>query len=933
MTSHQKQVKLSLQTKLLFVITLITALALIGNSALTYLNALNINRLASAQRIEELSAVFEKLIERSTQQFEETLSQVSVESYSAGSTNQKPPTLLSINPAIESITLHQFGGPRIQQWKTNAMAQTPVESLENRLTQQVTEQQQPVSRIYCSTTCYQVSYVPVVSSKGDLFILSAARNLEQIFVDFSSLTGADVALLRADSKDLTPILATNATTTRSLVNEIEASTSFISQSEPVYVRTSSGMFAASYNPLPTRFTISPLGVVILADDNPAQQQIQDSLRGGLIAAVIALCVTFVLTLLALRTALKKLVNLSNTIPMLSESNYDRLRDALQRYTHNPGYLDEVDQLNFTVLEVADALEEMEASVVQHRQQLVKKIAEHREAQDFNDVLVNDSPLVIAAHTLDGDIRLLNNYGRELAGWTRLDVEQRKISDLVLPDLSGHSITENLKPLIEGKQNRLQTEQLIRSTSGTVSDLTWVHARVKANNEPLILSVGLDITERRRTESRLRWLSKHDNVTGLLNREAFHEEAELLIQQYCDSHFVELLMLDIDKFSSINDMYGFHSGDAILQETARFIERLITCDTIIARTGANEFCALLIIDKDKFTESGHPVLNRPLHFFSVVDDDTIEISLSGILASHTQDGETVDELVSNSSAALRDLKPVNRGKINRISESVDNRALRQEKLQVHDSIVKALSEERFVLLYQPIYDLKQERISHCESLVRMRSEDGHLVSPAAFMDIAKENGLMARLDLLVLRMALEQLKVWERQGLDLKLSVNITAATFESDLFIKELKSLLLETGARPSHLIFEIVETEAINNLETARELCERLAALNVQIAFDDFGIGFTSFEYLRDLPVDYIKIDQSFIRYLYKRKSDQLLVKSMVDMALALGKKVVAEGVEDDGSADLLRNMGVHYLQGYYISRPRRVSELELDYTMAAPH
>lgn len=189
--------------------------------------------------------------------------------------------------------------------------------------------------------------------------------------------------------------------------------------------------------------------------------------------------------------------------------------------------------------------------------------------------------------------------------------------------------------------------------------------------------------------------------------------------------------------------------------------------------------------------------------------------------------------------------------------------------------------------------------------------------------------MARLDLLVLRMALEQLGAWHRQDVDLKLSVNITAATFESDLFIKELKSLLLETGARPSQLIFEIVETEAINNLETARELCERLASLNVQIAFDDFGIGFTSFEYLRDLPVDYIKIDQSFIRYLYKRKSDQLLVKSMVDMALALGKKVIAEGVEDDGSADLLRNMGVHYLQGYYISRPRRVSELDLNYTM----
>lgn len=929
MTSPQKQVKLSLQTKLLFVITLITTLALLGNSALTYISAVRVNEQASAKRVGELFGIFEKLVERSTQSFEDILTQVPVDAYSGDKPSSQPPALLSLNPSIESMALHQFDGRRVRQWQADSPTRAPGETLDERLITIVSEQQQPLSRIFCTTSCYQISFVPVISSDGTLFILSAVRNLQQIFVDFAVLTGADVAFLKSDSSRLEPTISSNAASTSPLIREIQSLTGFLSQDKTVYTRTSAGLYAAARQPLPSRYTVTPINTVILSDDSDAQAQIQDSLKGGLIASAIALLITILLTYLALRTALKKLVNLSKAIPMLSESNYDRLRDSLQRYTRKPGYLDEVDQLNFTVLEVADALEEMEAAVAEHRQQLVHKIAEHREAQDFNDVLVNDSPLVIAAHTLQGDIKLLNNYGREMAGWTRLDVDHRKITDLILPDLSGHSITENLTPLISGKQTRLQTEQLIRSSSGTVSDLMWVHARVQANNEPLILSVGLDITERRKTESRLRWLSKHDNVTDLLNREAFHEEASLLIQQYSDSHLVDLMLLDIDKFASINDMYGFHSGDSILREAARFVERLITCDTIIARTGANEFCALLIIDKEDYEQNGHPLHNRPLHFYSVLDDDTVEITLTGVLATYAQDGYNIDELVSNSAAALRGLKPIERGKINRISESIDSRALRQEKLQVHDSIVKALSDERFVLLYQPIYNLSKERISHCECLVRMRSEDGHLVSPAAFMDIAKENGLMARLDLLVLRMALEQLGVWHRQDVDLKLSVNITAATFESDLFIKELKSLLLETGARPSQLIFEIVETEAINNLETARELCERLASLNVQIAFDDFGIGFTSFEYLRDLPVDYIKIDQSFIRYLYKRKSDQLLVKSMVDMALALGKKVIAEGVEDDGSADLLRNMGVHYLQGYYISRPRRVSELDLNYTM----
>ena len=301
----------------------------------------------------------------------------------------------------------------------------------------------------------------------------------------------------------------------------------------------------------------------------------------------------------------------------------------------------------------------------------------------------------------------------------------------------------------------------------------------------------------------------------------------------------------------------------------------------------------------------------------------------MIARHLSDGESVDDLLSNCAATLRALKAIDRGKVNHISAGFDSRAARQQKLQMHDAIVKALADERFVLLYQPIYNLEREKITHCECLVRMLTDDKQMLSPAAFLDIAKDNGLMPRIDYLVLKMALLQLRAWADNNIHLKLSVNITAATFESERFVQQLRQLLLETGARSSQLIFEVVETEAINNLESAKALCDRLADLDIQIAFDDFGIGFTSFEYLRDLPVDFIKIDQSFIRYLYKRKSDQLLVKSMVDMAVALGKKVVAEGVEDDGSADLLREMGVHYLQGYYISRPTRANELDLNYTM----
>lgn len=934
MSQAHNQVRLSLQAKLLAAVALILTIVLAGNSLANYYRAAFTNEQLAKLRLLKLHESFEKVSSRSTLLFERQISQLDPDALLRKG-KDAPQHIPDVFTGLLGLRLLTPEGGTLAIWQFSEEANFDDQNYYTAIAQ-VSKQQRPFSRIQCSSRCLQSTYVPALTKAGQFVIINALRPLDEMLIDFQQSTDSEVAFVidEGDYKQTVPVaLASNSENTIPLVKELQQLTGFLNNEQPQYTKTSLGTYMVQAFAMPPELTSSPIKAVLLVDDSESVDIIQSVLRSWLWSGLIALFATVLLTYFALRTTLKKLVNLSRAIPMLSHSNYHDLRKSIAPYTSKPGFVDEVDQLNFAVLDVADALEEMEASVAQHRGALLAKIDELKDAQQFNDVLVNDSPLVIVAHSPAGKIQLLNEYGRQLSGWGDREIATRKIAQLILPDLSGRTISELLASLLAGNQARIQTEQLMVGSGNRVHDLTWLHAAVNTKGDPLILSVGLDITERRRSESRLRWLSKHDSVTDLLNRESFHEEAALLLQQYADTHRIDFVLLDIDKFASINDMYGFQNGDLVLKEAARFVERLISSDTIIARTGPNEFSALLIQERAE-TETNqdvrnNPLVNRQLRFYSVLDQDAVEISLTGVIASYPFDGQSIDELVSNTSAALRKLGPLDKGKINRMIESVDNLALRQERIQIHDDIVKALSDERFILLYQPIYNVAEERITHCECLVRMRSENGQLVSPAGFMDIAKEHGLMSRLDLLVLRMALTQLRAWGEEDLDLKLSVNVTAATFESDLFIKELKRLILETGARADRLIFEIVETEAINNLSTAKELCERLADLNIQIAFDDFGIGFTSFEYLRDLPVDYIKIDQSFIRYLYKRKSDQLLVKSMVDMAIALGKKVVAEGVEDDGSADILRGMGVHYLQGYFISRPRHVKELDLDFKM----
>jgi EAL domain-containing protein (putative c-di-GMP-specific phosphodiesterase class I) len=243
----------------------------------------------------------------------------------------------------------------------------------------------------------------------------------------------------------------------------------------------------------------------------------------------------------------------------------------------------------------------------------------------------------------------------------------------------------------------------------------------------------------------------------------------------------------------------------------------------------------------------------------------------------------------------------------------------------EQLVSALNENRLVLFYQPILNLSSNRISHCECLVRMLDDKGQFIAPAKFLGIASESGLLPKLDYSVIEKAMRQQSLWEESGITTGLSINVTAPTLEQADFKQRIEELIHLTGANPHRLIFEIVETDAISNLAFTHDLLHHFKSIGAKIAFDDFGIGFTSFEYVRELPVDYIKIDQSFIRFIHEREQDRVLVKSMVEMSHSLGKKVIVEGVENRAALDIVRDIGVEYIQGYYICRPMPISALDL--------
>ncbi|HCS26927.1 MAG TPA: hypothetical protein DIW43_05710, partial [Spongiibacteraceae bacterium] len=560
MSQPNNQVRISLQTKLLATIALILAVVLVGNSLANYYRASLTNQQMAELRLLNLYSTFENLAARSTLLFERQISQIDPDALLRKG-KDAPRQVPDVFAGLLGLQMTTADGGILAQWQFSENIEFSKDARHEDALALVGAQQRPYSLIHCANRCLQSSYVPALTKAGQFVIIYAVRPLDEMLIDFQQSTTGEIALInaRADAYNTKPIaLASNAESSVPLIEEMQQLTGFLDGGRTHYRNTSRGTYIAQTFSVSRELADSSARVAILASDSQTVSFMRETLRTWLITGSIALLATIFLTYFALRTTLKKLVNLSRVIPMLSHSSYHELRKSIAPYTSKPGFVDEVDQLNFAVLDVASALEEMESSVSETRTALLAKIDELKETQDFNDVLVNDSPLVIVAHSPTGQIQMLNEYGRELSGWSDRDVELRNISQLILPDLSGRTISELLTSLVEGNEKRIQTEQLMVGTRNRVHDLTWMHAAVNTKGDPLILSVGLDITERRRSESRLRWLSKHDNVTDLLNREAFHEEASLLIQQYADTHRIDFVLLDIDKFAAINDMYGFQN---------------------------------------------------------------------------------------------------------------------------------------------------------------------------------------------------------------------------------------------------------------------------------------------------------------------------------------------------------------------------------------
>ncbi|WP_191090719.1 sensor domain-containing protein [Niallia endozanthoxylica] len=486
-------------------------------------------------------------------------------------------------------------------------------------------------------------------------------------------------------------------------------------------------------------------------------------------------------------------------------------------------------------------------------------------------------------------------------------------------------SNRIASLLEENYEKAYTGQTVTYTYSyrnhhILTTLSPVYENGKITN---IIGCSNDISELHRAKEEVEFLAYHDTLTNLPNRRKLIEDINQLIEKKQKFAF---LLLDLDQFKNINDSFGHTFGDQLLKTIATRLQQVIGPNDYIYRFAGDEFIVLFPERLDegvliKAAEKLLSVFHEKVQFSSTVG---LFITGSIGISLFPDHGLDIDQLMKNADFAMYAAKKQRRNAYKIFDQ--DMMEAKQDYLQIEAYLQTAIENDEFELYFQPKLDLKTNKISGMEALLRWHHPILGNVPPNKFIPIAEETGVIWKIDKWVLKNACIQNKKWaeSKMAQQLRVSVNISPIQFSHPDFTEMVKHVLEETGLEPGLLELEITETTVIDNTEECIKNVETLRELGVGVSIDDFGTGYSSLNYLKRFPFDYLKIDQSYVREMFNRKEDMAIVKAIITLAKDLNLKVIAEGVEDSDILECLKDLDCDEIQGYYISRPLSSPDFE---------
>ncbi|MGO9414948.1 MAG: putative bifunctional diguanylate cyclase/phosphodiesterase [Syntrophobacteraceae bacterium] len=541
----------------------------------------------------------------------------------------------------------------------------------------------------------------------------------------------------------------------------------------------------------------------------------------------------------------------------------------------------------------------------------------RKSEMKNRALIGALPDLLLRITSDG--RILES--REPAGFDQIfsgnGLLSKKIDEVFSEEVS-RPIMKNLdRALTFGGM------QFLEHNLQVDEDARHYEWRIVGSGQDEAMAIVRDITERKRTEERIFRLAYHDILTGLLNRNSFKEHlAQALAQAQRHDRYVGTLFLDLDRFKRINDTFGYKVGDLLLQGVAERIREGVRkgdkparhVDSI-SRLGGDEFTILLpeisdIQDPAKVATRLLEAVSRPI----IIAGHEIFMTGSIGITVYPMDGEDPDTLLKNADAAMYSAKEQGRNNYQFYSEAMNASSFK--RLSLENGLRKALDREEFVLHYQPMVDINSGRIVAMEALLRWHHPDLGTVSPADFIPLAEETGLIISIGEWVLNTACIYNKTLQEMGLPPKrIAVNISSVQFRSQILIETITRALKISGLDAPWLEIELTESSIMKNMEASSDILRELKQMGLRVAIDDFGTGYSSLAYLKRFPLDILKIDRSFIRDIPGDPDNEAIATAIIAMAHSLNLEVIAEGVETEKQLAFMRSHECDGVQGYFFS------------------
>jgi diguanylate cyclase (GGDEF)-like protein/PAS domain S-box-containing protein len=554
----------------------------------------------------------------------------------------------------------------------------------------------------------------------------------------------------------------------------------------------------------------------------------------------------------------------------------------------------------------------ELSIVFNRMQKQLRATETRVGAVMNSVI--ESIVIIDDHGL---IEQLNPAAEKMFGLREVEVLGKSVTTLMSPaQRPEHDraveqyLAENFGSVTERNQ-----ESECQRKDGSLFPVEITISEMYINDACYYICIVRDVTERREQLKEMEYQTLHDALTGLPNR-------VLLSDRLCqgvrnaqrEKHPLALLIIDLDHFKEINDTLGHHNGDIILKLAAERMGTVLRSSDTVARLGGDEFAVLLPGTDQRDAENIAEKLRAMLELPCELEGHTFYVGASVGIAMYPEHGLDDVILMQHADVAMYVAKRVKSGHAV-YQETEDSSSLSQ--LSLMNELRAAIDNEELRLCYQPVIDLKTERVNGVEALVRWQHPSKGLLYPDEFIPIAEQTGLIGPLTLWVFERAMLQSSEWLDLELELRISVNLSARNLHDAKLPGQITALIEAGGIKAEHLRLEITERAIIADRQYTTAMLNNLGAMGVHISIDDFGTGYSSLVYLKQLPVDEIKVDRSFVTSMLQDDSDEVIVRSTIELAHNIGMKIVAEGVEDKAVYERLLELGCDAVQGFYISKP----------------